>query len=84
MSVPQVSGNELNISELVGRAQLPSERIECRMLFERGAAVEVTEAFSQHEDAEPSGNHCDLKHPIAFMNSHFPQVSASNWGFPNF
>lgn len=38
-----MSGNELNISELEGRAQLPPERIECRALFERGAAVEVTE-----------------------------------------
>lgn len=43
MNVPQVSGNELNISVLVGRAQLSPERIECRALFERRAAVEVTE-----------------------------------------
>lgn len=43
MSVPQVSRNELNISESVGRAQLPPERTECRALFERRAAPEVTE-----------------------------------------
>lgn len=44
MSVPEVSGNELNISALVGRAQHLLKGLNAeRCLRERRAAVEVTE-----------------------------------------